>query len=80
VRTLADIHAEIEQLSERRVELWHALSDGHDATTADELHELEERLASLWQEHRATRAELRFGERERIVARARAEERLERAA
>jgi len=78
--TLAEIHAEIDRLSERRTELWHLLGQGHDASVAAELKRLDERLSSLWDEHRATKATLRFGERSRIVARARAEERLERAA
>jgi hypothetical protein len=80
MRPIPEIHAEIDELSERRTELWHALSEAHDATVKDELHALEARIAELWQEHRATKATLRFGERDRIVARARAEERLERAA
>ena len=37
-------------------------------------------LAELWDEYRAERARVRFGERELIIARARHEERLERAA
>ena len=80
MRAIADIHAEIERVSERRAELWHVLSEGHDSAAAAELKQLEARLDDLWHEHRATRAVLRFGDRTRIVARARAEERLERAA
>lgn len=78
--SLQEIHAEIDALSERRLELWRALGEGPDTGLADELHKLEDRLAELWNEHRALRARVRFGERERIIARARAEERLERAA
>ena len=80
MRPIPEIHAEIDELSERRAELWHALSDGHEPAVREELRALEARIADLWQEHRATKAALRFGERDRIVARARAEERLERAA
>lgn len=80
MRHIDRIHADIELLSERRTELWHRLSEGHDPSTASELKEIDEQLSALWDEHRAAKAELRFGTRDRIVARARAEERLERAA
>ena len=75
-----EIHAQIDELSDRRTELWHQLSEARDPTTAEELHALEARLDDLWAAHRAEKARLRFGEREDIVKRARAEERLERAA
>lgn len=78
--TLDQIHAEIENATERRAELWHLLSEGHDAALATELHELEERLAGLWDEHRALKARARFGDRDEIIKRARHEERLARAA
>jgi hypothetical protein len=78
MRDLDTIHSEIEELSERRVDLWHALSEGHDAERQAEVRQLEERLEELWQEQRQLRAELRWGDRQRIIARARAEERLER--
>ena len=77
-RQIEELHREIEELSERRVELWHALSEGHDAERQAEVRQLEERLEDLWQEQRRLRAELRWGDRQRIIARARAEERLER--
>ena len=75
-----EIHQEIDALSERRSQLWRALGEGRDEATAAELKEIDERLDALWNEHRALRARVRFGERDRIIARARAEERLERAA
>ena len=78
--TLTDIHSEIERASERRAELYRRLSEGHDPETAAELKELDERLEALWNDHRALRARLRFGDPEAIVKRARLEERLERAA
>jgi hypothetical protein len=78
--TLTQIHHEIEELSERRTELWHVLSEGHNPGTAAELKSLSERLDHLWDEERTLKARLRFGDREHIVARARVEERLERAA
>jgi hypothetical protein len=80
MRTLSHIHAEIEALSERRRDLWHALSHGFDTAVRAEIHRIDEQLDTLWDEHRQTKATLRFGDRERIVRRARAEERLERAA
>jgi hypothetical protein len=80
MRTLDEIHAEIEQLSEDRSELWHRLSAGRDSETAAEIKRLGGVLEDLWDEYRGTRATMRFGDRSRIVARARAEERLERAA
>jgi hypothetical protein len=78
--SIATIHEEIDILSERRAELWHRLSDGRDPDLIQEIKDLDDRLASLWNEHRAIRARIRFGERDAIVKRARAEERLERAA
>ena len=78
--TLTKIHDEIEQTSERRTELWHALSRSYDPELAAELKRLSGRLDDLWDEERTLKAALRFGDREHIVARARVEERLERAA
>ena len=80
MRTLEEIHAEIETLSEERTALWHRLSDQHDPEVRAEIHAIDEKLDRLWDEHRVIRARLRFGDRESIVARARVEERLERAA
>jgi hypothetical protein len=78
--TQQEIHAEIERASERRTELYRLLSQGHDPATAAELKALDARLEQLWNEHRALRARLRFGDPAQIVKRARLEERLERAA
>ena len=47
MRNLNDIHAEIDRLSERRTELWHALSAGLDPLARDEIKELDARLAAL---------------------------------
>jgi hypothetical protein len=74
------IHDEIERISEERQELWQQLSGGLDPDVKEEIAELDARLAELWQTLRMEKARLRFGEREDIVRRARAEERLERAA
>ncbi len=80
MRALEDIRIEIEHATERRTELWHTLSEGHDPEAKAELDELNEELDRLWNEHRETRATIRHGDRERIIQRARAEERLNRAA
>jgi len=80
MRTLTEIHVEIERLSEDRAELWHRLSDEYDPKIREEIRALDQELDRLWDEHRALRARVRFGDREAIVARARVEERLERAA
>jgi hypothetical protein len=80
MRTLKEIHEEIERLSEERTEFWHKLSDQHDPEVRAEIHAIDARLERLWDEHRTVRARLRFGDRDSIVARARVEERLERAA
>ena len=77
---IASIHEEIDEISERRADLWHRLSDGRNPEVVEQIKELDEKLGSLWDEHRAIRARIRFGEPEQIVKRARAEERLERAA
>jgi hypothetical protein len=78
--TIDAIQREIEQLSERRTALWRQLAEGHDGELARELKALDAELARLFHAQRATRARLRFGDRSEIVARARMEERLERAA
>ena len=78
MRTLESIHREIDELSDRRTELWHELSEGLDPERQAEVHRVEERLEELWDEQRALRAEMRWGDRQKIIARARAEERLER--
>jgi hypothetical protein len=65
---LTEIHQEIEQASERRTELWHILSQGHDPAAAAELKSLSERLDRLWDEERTLKAELRFGDRDHIAA------------
>ena len=80
MRSSKDIHEEIERLSEERTELWHRLSAGQDPDVRAEIRALDARLDGLWDENRALRARLLFGDREKIVARARVEERLERAA
>ena len=81
MRNLNDIRTEIEDATARRTELWHILSEeGHNAEVAGELEELNARIDDLWNEHRQTRATMLHGDRDQIIQRARAEERLTRAA
>jgi predicted nucleic acid-binding Zn-ribbon protein len=80
MRTIDDIRTEIEQLTEERADLLHELARGHDPVLAAEHQRLEERIAELWDEQRMARAQRRWGDRDVIIKRARAEERLERAA
>ena len=80
MRTIREIHEEIERLSEDRAELWHQLSREYDPGIREEIRAIDAQLDGLWDEQRALRARVRFGDREQIVARARVEERLERAA
>jgi len=80
MRTFSEIHQEIERLSEERGQLWQQLSAEYDAGIVADIHRLDAELDRLWDEHRALRARVRFGDRNHIVARARVEERLERAA
>ncbi len=77
---IATIHEEIDEVSERRAELWHRLSEGRNPDVVAQIKALDEQLDGLYNEQRLIRARIRFGEREQIVKRARAEERLERAA
>jgi hypothetical protein len=80
MRTVREIHEEIERLSDQRVELWHTLSIEFDPEIREEIRRIDTALDALWDEQRALRARVRFGDRAQIVARARVEERLERAA
>jgi len=80
MRTLTEIKQEIDALSERRIEVMRALSEGYEADLASEHQELEEHIAQLWDEQRNARAMLRFGDRNAIIQKARQEERLSRAA
>ncbi len=80
MRNLTQIKLEIDRLTDRRAEVFHLLSEGHDATLAAEHQQLEDTIAHLWDEARAEKARLRNGERDDIIHRARVEERLSRAA
>lgn len=77
---LEEIRQKIEEASDRRAELYHALSEGYDSDVVGELRALEKEIERLWEEHRTVRAALRFGDRDHILQRARTEERIERSA
>jgi hypothetical protein len=78
VRTISEIRAELEQAVERRSELWHELAEGADSAKSAEAARLTGKIEDLWAEARSTQARNRSGAPELIIARARAEERLER--
>jgi hypothetical protein len=80
MRTLNDIKLEIDRLSDRRADVLHELSQGHNPELTAEHKALDEKIAALWDEQRAVRASIRFGDRDLIIQRARHEERLSRAA
>ena len=44
---IATIHEEIDEVSERRAELWHRLSDGRDPELVRRIKELDEKLDAL---------------------------------
>ncbi len=77
-RTLTDIKSELQRLTEERTELWHGLSHGHDPEKAAAIVALNARIEALWGEARAASNRARFGPQKDVLARARAEERLER--
>ena len=80
MRNLEDIKKDIDRLSDRRAEVLHKLSEGHNPELTAEHKQLDEQIAGLWDEQRITRASIRFGDRNLIIQRARHEERLSRAA
>ena len=80
MRNLDDIRHEIDRLSARRAEVLHDLSLAHNSELAAEHQRLDEEIAALWEEQRAARATIRFGDRDEIIQRARHDERLSRAA
>lgn len=80
MNSITHMHDLIDQISERRTELWKSLGAGHDPAVIEEIRRLDTELDELWSGIRAERARIRFGEPQEIVRRARQEERLERAA
>lgn len=81
MKTLPTIQVQIEQLSQRRSLVNRALSEGgNDPELRAERERIDLALEKLWDEARQARVRITHGERDRIIARARQEERLERAA
>jgi cell division protein FtsB len=80
MRTLKDIKQDIDSLSDRRANVLQKLSQGHNPELTAEHKDLDAKIAELWDEQRALRATIRFGDRDLIIQRARHEERLSRAA
>jgi hypothetical protein len=78
LRNPQDIQHDLDTAAARRTELWARLGGGVDADTSEELERLSREIENLWSELRASRAFMRSGPPERIIARARAEERLAR--
>ena len=78
MRTLNEIKQELDRAAARRTELWKELAEtGADEARSAEIATLSERIESLFQEARIVRSRARFGAQEAIIARARAEERLD---
>lgn len=78
--TLNDIKQEIDRLSGERLDVLAKLSEGKNAELAAKHQRLEEQIAELWEQQRLARAQIRFGDRNEIIQRARHDERLSRAA
>jgi hypothetical protein len=79
MRTLSEIKQELDRAAARRTELWKELSEtGADEARSAEIAALSEQIDSLYQEARVVKSRARFGEQGAIIARARAEDRLDR--
>lgn len=78
MRSLQEIQEELDATTTTRSELWDDLSLASEPDTASQIDELSQRIAVLWAELRATKAHLRSGPRDSIIARARAEDRFDR--
>jgi hypothetical protein len=78
MRTPADIREELDRITEERAELWGDLSMQHDFEKSARAAELSDLIEDLWTELRRSQAHARFGPADEIIARARAEDRLDR--
>lgn len=76
---LPDIKQELDAATERRSVLWKELAvRGAEPELTEEVARLNERIEALWQEARLAKTRARFGDPNAIIARARAEDRLDR--
>jgi hypothetical protein len=78
MRTPENIRAELDRITEERAELWGDLAEHHDAVKSAKAAELSELIEDLWTELRQAQAHARFGPADEIIAKARAEDRLDR--
>lgn len=78
MRSEQEIRVDLDEATERRSELWRALSADRDGQAAAELARLNARIDTLWDELRTTRTRARFGPADAIVRRADRDKRLER--
>ena len=80
MRTISEIRRELDEASERRADAWEELSQGVNPQKSAEAAALSKRIEELWAELRGAQVRARFGPAETIIARARAEDRLDREA
>jgi hypothetical protein len=73
----ADIRRQLAELTDRRTAVWKELSVAHDAAKAEECRRLSDAIDGLWLELRDSRLAVRFGPRELLIAKGRADARLE---
>ena len=78
MRTPSDIRAELDRVTEERAELWADLSEQYDFLKSSRAAELSQLIEDLWTELRRAQAHARFGPADEIIAKARAEDRLDR--
>jgi hypothetical protein len=78
MRTAHEIRNELNTLSEERAQLWRSLALQHDGDKVARARHLGESIDRLWLELRTNVIEQQFGNRERLLERARADVRLER--
>lgn len=78
MRNPDEIRTELDRITEERAELWGDLSEQHDTDKSARAAELSELIEDLWTELRRAQAHARFGPADEIIAKARAEDRLDR--